>query len=86
MSVLLTASGCGQGPDASADFVLTNGRVYTVDPEQEWDPARTELIEQSDSGSGDTPKLTVDQNRHAHAAWLQSVEVDIDRVRTNRFE
>jgi hypothetical protein len=57
-----------------------------IDPEQEWDPARTELIEQSDSGSGDTPKLAVDENRHAHAAWLQSVEVEIDRVRTNRFE
>ena len=56
-----------------------------IDPGQEWDPERTELIEQS-ARAGATPKLAVDDNRHAHAAWLHSVDVQIDRVRTNRFE
>ena len=32
------------------------------------------------------PKVAVDDNRHAHAVWLHSFDLNIDWVRTNRFE
>ena len=56
-----------------------------IDPDQEWDPTRAELIEVSARGAKD-PKLAVDENRHAHAAWLHSVDTEVRRVRTSRFE
>jgi hypothetical protein len=32
------------------------------------------------------PQVAVDDNRHAHAVWLHSIDIGIDWVRTNRFE
>lgn len=56
-----------------------------IDPGQNWVPTNTVLIENI-ARPGKSPKIAVDDNRHAHAVWLHAVETSIDRVRTNRFE
>ena len=44
-----------------------------------------ELIE-DDPRAAKSPKIAVDENRHAHALWLHSFATSTDWVRTNRFE
>jgi len=56
-----------------------------IDPGEAWDATRTQLIE-NDARPASRPKIAVDNNRHAHAIWLHSVDTSIDWVRTNRFE
>lgn len=56
-----------------------------IDPGEDWAPENTVLIE-GIARPGRAPKVVVDDNRHAHAAWMHAVETQIDRVRTNRFE
>jgi len=56
-----------------------------IDPGQNWVPTNTLLIENI-ARPGSSPKIAVDENRHAHAVWMHAVETQIDRVRTNRFE
>ena len=45
----------------------------------------TEVIE-DDGLPAKSPKIAVDENRHAQAVWLHSFDRGIDWVRTNRFE
>lgn len=61
------------------------GSVWSnrLDPGTGWIGA--ELIE-DDPRAAKTPKIAVDNNRHAHALWLHSFSTDADWVRTNRFE
>jgi hypothetical protein len=54
-----------------------------LDPDTGWMTA--ELIE-PDARAAKSPKIAVDENRHAHALWLHSFATSIDWVRTNRFE
>jgi hypothetical protein len=54
-----------------------------LDPSTGWIGA--ELIE-DDVRAGKSPKIAVDNNRHAHALWLHSFSQGSDWVRTNRFE
>ncbi|MBW1907350.1 MAG: hypothetical protein JRJ24_19025, partial [Deltaproteobacteria bacterium] len=54
-----------------------------LDPGTGWMTA--ELIE-DDARAAKSPKIAVDENRHAHALWLHSFATSIDWVRTNRFE
>jgi hypothetical protein len=34
--LLAACSKSGNSPNAAADYVFTNGKVYTVNPDQEW--------------------------------------------------
>jgi len=56
-----------------------------IDPGMDWNEMNAEQIEDQ-SRSAKSPKIVVDQNRHAHAVWLHGVATSIDWVRTNRFE
>jgi hypothetical protein len=53
-----------------------------LDPGTGWMTA--ELIEEVERAAK-SPKIAVDENRHAHAAWLHD-NAGADQVRTNRFE
>jgi hypothetical protein len=54
-----------------------------LDPGTGWMTA--ERIE-DEARAAKLPQVAVDENRHAHAVWLHSVDIGIDWVRTNRFE
>jgi len=54
-----------------------------LDPDTGWMTA--ELIEDI-ARPGKSPKIVVDEERHAHALWLHYVDAGFDWVRTNRFE
>ena len=56
-----------------------------IDPGEPWVAENGALIEII-GRPGRAPRIVVDDNRHAHAAWMHAVETQIDRVRTNRFE
>jgi hypothetical protein len=56
-----------------------------IDPGEPWVAENGALIEII-SRAGRSPTVVVDDNRHAHAVWMHSVETQVDRVRTNRFE
>ena len=56
-----------------------------IDPGEPWVAENGALIEII-SRAGRAPTVVVDDNRHAHAVWMHSVETQVDRVRTNRFE
>jgi len=54
-----------------------------LDPGTGWMTA--ELIE-DDGRAAKTPKVAVDDDRHAHALWLHAFSTSSEWVRTNRFE
>jgi hypothetical protein len=56
-----------------------------IDPGEAWVPENGALIEIIGRAAR-SPRVVVDDNRHAHAVWMHAVETQIDRVRTNRFE
>ena len=56
-----------------------------IDPGEPWVPENGALIE-TISRAARSPTVVVDDDRHAHAVWMHSVETQVDRVRTNRFE
>jgi hypothetical protein len=53
------------------------------DPDSEWVGA---LLIEDLPRSAKGPIVAVDENRHAHAVWLHSIDSGVDWVRTNRFE
>jgi len=87
--------------DATIPRVSTNaaGNVFVVwrqiwqdwgsvwsnrrDPGDDWMEA--ELIEDLPR-TAKSPLVAVDDDRHAHAVWLHSIDAGVDWVRTNRFE
>lgn len=56
-----------------------------LDPETGWIIMNAELIEDEERAAG-SPKIVVDESRHAHAVWPHSAANGVNWVRTNRFE